>query len=219
MPKAEGVNMKEIWKFILNKLEAGQRGILMVIIENRGSSPGKAGFKMAVAEDGSMKGSIGGGATEYRLAEMAKKELKKDNPEIILKREIHDPEAEEDSSGMICAGENLIALYPLSTEGIHNVQEIYDAVVIRKEGWIVYDQNGFRYVTDNQDGDDIKPEITFDKWHFAEPCDQAEHLYIFGAGHVGLALSELAAKLGFVVHLFDNRKNINTLIENTFATS
>ncbi|NOX85680.1 MAG: XdhC family protein, partial [Chlorobi bacterium] len=179
--------MKEIWKFILNKLEVGKRVILMVIIENRGSSPGKAGFKMAVAEDGAMKGSIGGGAMEYRLAEMAKKELESGNPKIFLKREIHDPEAEENSSGMICAGENLVASYPLSTEDIPNIQEIVEAVEKMKEGMVAYNQTGIKY--EPADNNTFKIENSPEKWHFAEHADQANHLYIFGAGHVGLALS------------------------------
>ncbi len=209
--------MQSLWKFILEKLQAGNRVILMVIIENRGSSPGKAGFKMAVAGDGTMKGSIGGGTMEYRLAEMTKKELKKDNPEIFLKREIHDPEAGADSSGMICSGENLIASYPLSSEDIPDIREISDAVGNRKKGLIIYDQTGFRYKANLKDTAKSNPENTAERWHFTEPSGRANHLYIFGGGHVGLALSELATKLDFIMHLFDNRKDINTLTQNTFA--
>ena len=44
---------------------------------------------MAVASDGTMTGSIGGGQTEYRLVEKAKAVLSSENPEIKLKREVH----------------------------------------------------------------------------------------------------------------------------------
>jgi xanthine dehydrogenase accessory factor len=43
-------------------------------------------------------------------------------------------------------------------------------------------------------------------------------LYIFGAGHVGAAVSDLAVRHGFYVELFDNRKNIlDALPENSYS--
>ena len=43
-------------------------------------------------------------------------------------------------------------------------------------------------------------------------------LYIFGAGHVGAAVSGLAVKHGFYVELFDNRKDIlDALPENSYS--
>jgi xanthine dehydrogenase accessory factor len=43
-------------------------------------------------------------------------------------------------------------------------------------------------------------------------------LYIFGAGHVGAAVSDLAVRHGFYVELFDNRKEIlDALPENSYS--
>lgn len=43
-------------------------------------------------------------------------------------------------------------------------------------------------------------------------------LYIFGAGHVGAAVSDLAMRQGFYVELFDNRKDIlDALPENSYS--
>lgn len=43
-------------------------------------------------------------------------------------------------------------------------------------------------------------------------------LYIFGAGHVGAAVSDLALRHGFYVELFDNRKDIlDALPENSYS--
>ena len=43
-------------------------------------------------------------------------------------------------------------------------------------------------------------------------------LYIFGAGHVGAAVSDLAVRHGFYVELFDNRKDIlDALPENSYS--
>src|ERR1035437_7344250 len=43
-------------------------------------------------------------------------------------------------------------------------------------------------------------------------------LYIFGAGHVGAAVSDLAVRHGFYVELFDNRKDIlDALPDNSYS--
>ena len=51
----------KFWKHLLSKLRDTQNVYLLTVIENIGSSPGRKGFKMLVAEDGFIFGSIGGG--------------------------------------------------------------------------------------------------------------------------------------------------------------
>ena len=50
--------------------------MLLVVAESSGSSPGRQGFKMIVAED-ELAGSIGGGVMEVALVELAKGKSKK----------------------------------------------------------------------------------------------------------------------------------------------
>jgi len=53
---------------------------------------------------------------------------------------------------------------------------------------------------------------------FYEIFNRKNILYIFGAGHVGAALAELAVKQGFYVEFFDNRKDIlDALPENIYS--
>jgi xanthine dehydrogenase accessory factor len=53
---------------------------------------------------------------------------------------------------------------------------------------------------------------------FYEIYKKQNVLYIFGAGHVGAAVSDLAVRHGFYVELFDNRKDIlDALPENTYS--
>ncbi|RYD87327.1 MAG: XdhC family protein, partial [Sphingobacteriales bacterium] len=49
------------WFFVRDKLEASIPVLLLWVLESEGSSPGRRGFKMAVAADGSFSGTIGGG--------------------------------------------------------------------------------------------------------------------------------------------------------------
>lgn len=53
---------------------------------------------------------------------------------------------------------------------------------------------------------------------FYEIYKKQNVLYIFGAGHIGAAVSELALRHGFYVELFDNRKDIlEALPENVYS--
>ena len=78
--------MPNIFKQILTKLKENQRVYLLTVIQNSGSSPGRKGFKMMVAEDGFISGSIGGGVMEYKLVEATKKLFRKEKLPILFKK-------------------------------------------------------------------------------------------------------------------------------------
>ena len=61
--------MKEILDAMLAALARGERVVLCSIFASSGSSPRGAGAKMAVLEDGSTLGTVGGGAVELLCAE------------------------------------------------------------------------------------------------------------------------------------------------------
>jgi len=210
--------MNKTWNFIQDKLTTKTKVMLLVVIDSHGSSPGRPGFKMAVAGDGTMTGSIGGGMTEYRLVEKAKKELKKPRTPIMIKHEIHQPDAEEDSSGMICSGEQWVAFYPVLQKDHATISQIISALNSGERGLIRFTQNGFDYSSSKNLSGELKRQVNSDKdWFLREETGNKNHLYIFGAGHVGSALSQVMHQLDFVIHLFDNRKNLNTFHENEHA--
>jgi xanthine dehydrogenase accessory factor len=43
-----------VWNFILQKMEASVEVMLLYVLHSEGSSPGRQGFKMAVAADNSL---------------------------------------------------------------------------------------------------------------------------------------------------------------------
>lgn len=210
--------MKETWPFIREKLVQNQKVYLLVVIDKQGSSPGKPGFKMAVGEDGELKGSVGGGETEYRLSEMAKKLLKTTETKIFLKHEIHKSDADEDRSGMICSGEQWVAFYPLNKNDLLLINTIEHAIETGQKGMLHFNQNGILFNKDQQRHHQHKNPVTsLLEWEFSEETGNQDNLYIFGAGHVGLALSNIMRHLDFAVHIFDDRKGLPTLAENTFV--
>jgi xanthine dehydrogenase accessory factor len=62
----------KLWNFIKTKLSESKRIMLLVVIDSQGSSPGRQGFKMAVCEDSTLEGSVGGGVMEYNIVELGK---------------------------------------------------------------------------------------------------------------------------------------------------
>src|SRR4051794_9919688 len=95
----------ELWQFIAKRLRAGERVALLVVAQSHGSSPGRAGYKMAITENGGLMGSIGGGVMEVNLVEQARALLAgaaRDLAPILIEQE-HRKNSDH-PSGMICSG-------------------------------------------------------------------------------------------------------------------
>jgi xanthine dehydrogenase accessory factor len=204
----------KVWQFLLSKLKQQQPCILLYVLDNKGSSPGRKGFKMALAADGAFSGTIGGGIMEVKLLELAKDLLAKKQEQIIIKKQFHDKKHARNQSGLICSGEQTLALIPLHTTAIPLIKEIVNhtanqwKLCIQKEGIHI-----------------IKEAITeeFDYQNENAPfkiiiaLNHKKKVHIFGAGHVGLALSQVLSLLDFQIFIYDDRPKLNTLVANQYA--
>jgi xanthine dehydrogenase accessory factor len=200
-----------IWKFILAKLSANENAILLCVLESEGSSPGRAGFKMAVATDGSFSGTIGGGIMEHKLVERAKSLLQKSETKVLLQKQFHDKQAATDQSGMICSGSQLNAFVPVTAEHKKIVEDILSEN-IRK---IRISAGGFEAAAkDTEEGLRFNTDAD---WDYTEKTDNRPVLHIVGGGHVSLAVSELMSFVGFCVKVYDDRPALNTIEENIYA--
>lgn len=200
-----------VWKFILTKLSANENVILLCVLESEGSSPGRAGFKMAVATDGSFSGTIGGGIMEHKLTEKAKSLLQKNETEVSLQRQFHDKQATTDQSGMICSGSQLNVFIPLNADHKKTMEDILSGnarkIRISPGGFQVVPtgaEEGLRFNTDKD-------------WDYTEKTDNRPVLHIIGGGHVSLAVSELMSFVGFYIKVYDDRPALNTMEENIYA--
>ncbi len=209
--------MMTFWNRTINKLESGRKLYIMVVVRSESSSPGKAGFKMAVAEDGDIWGSIGGGAMEYRLTEQCRRLIKQNETFPFIQKQDHHPNSQNEGSGMICSGVQWVAFYPLDKKNLELAKQI-NAVEAKNYTKVVnYTETGI-VVSEPEAGENYPVSITKEiSWRYAEQPGVKNQLFIFGAGHVSLALSRLVKEIGFEITLFDNRKRINTFEENTFA--
>ena len=200
----------DLWRFILSKLNNAINIQLLYVLESEGSSPGRKGFKMAVAADGDFFGTIGGGIMEHKLVEKAKVMLQQNESSVLLMRQHHDKEHANNQSGMICSGSQLNAFIPLSSADEQTIEKIIaserNTIQLSPKGLQLVDgpASGLRYKT-NAD------------WLYSEAINQQPIIHIIGGGHVGLALSELMNYLGFYIKLYDDRPELNTIAANSFA--
>ena len=208
----------KLWKYIETNLNEDHQVVLMIVTENHGSSPGKKGFKMAVSDDGSIFGSIGGGVMERNLVEKCRQLLQTKKDTAFLFEQDHHAKFGKNASGMICSGKQTIAFFTLGKKQLSSIQEIILSIEQDTAGVLRVSKEQFLFEKEkvlsegNQSG-----EQSGEEWEYTEQLGLPDKLFIFGAGHVGLALSRVFSMLDFQVSVFDNRTGLNTFEENTFA--
>lgn len=212
----------ELWNFAAGKLERGESVMLLVVAESVGSSPGRQGFKMIVAED-DLCGSIGGGVMEVALVRQAqvksKKVKGKNQPEIV--EQVHRKNS-ANSSGMICSGKQTVILFELNSSHLKTVWEIIFALENYQSR--KFEISNFKFQISEKpfengtQNSDFKFERTGEnEFIYEEKIGCKNKLFIIGGGHCALALSELMSKMDFHITLFDDRADLNTLAKNGFV--
>jgi len=134
--------MVNIYREIVDLLNQGKAFALATVVESEGSSPGKAGAKMIVREDGSTIGTVGGGRVEFAVIKKGREVIRRKTPQLLAY-------GLKEANGLLCGGEVRI---------------------------------------------------------FVEPVVSDPALFIFGAGHIGQALSKIAPTAGFEVTVVDDRE-------------
>ena len=217
----------ELWQFVSSRLEKDEAVMLLVVAESSGSSPGRAGYKMAVAAYGDLCGSIGGGVMEVGLVEQARAALSESrsvgiatgvrNGTVI--EQVHQKNS-PNASGMICSGKQTV-IYKLLMPG--NAETITTIVAFltggtRAELTITSE----RLDVGPPEGGTQNDGPTFEKlsdaeFTYTEKLGFKNDLYIVGGGHCALALSELMSKMDFRISIYDDRPDLNTIEKNRFA--
>ncbi len=73
----------KIFEQCIHLLNAGKNLALVTVIRTSQSTPGKPGFKLILADDESLYGTVGGGALEHRAVEEAREVLKDGESRIV----------------------------------------------------------------------------------------------------------------------------------------
>jgi xanthine dehydrogenase accessory factor len=209
----------ELWRFVAEHLPPKQAVTLLVVAESSGSSPGRQGFKMAIAEDGTLFGSIGGGVMEVALVSQAKvksKKLKVKNKSEIIEQ-IHRKNV-PNSSGMICSGKQTVIFKELKKHDLATVGKIIESLKKQTPCRLQISNHKFQIVQNSRNNETYYFSKTGEnEFIYQEKLGFQNKLIIIGGGHCALALSELMSRIDFHITVFDDRPDLNTLQKNEFA--
>ena len=222
--------MKNLMSKVLQWLTNGKNVVLATIIANSGSTPRGAGARMAVISDGSFAGTIGGGALEYKVQQMALDTLKSPAGGKSQTKSFYLSPNEKEDLGMICGGDVTVYLQYISCED-KNARNLFEYAVElfsqNIDSWIVTDitdeaewrmgifAEGSKYqLPDVPDkpaenkkelftNRGVQVEIAGRKY-YSEPLTKAGKAYVFGGGHIAQELVPLLSNLGFGCILFDS---------------
>lgn len=182
---AEGPTMPEqlVWRALRGEVAAGRPCVLAVVVSHEGSSPGHAGWLMAIGPDGWLAGTTGGGLAEVAVVEAALHLLTGSAPSPRLLTQTHRPGAEH-ASGLRCGGEQVVALVPVDASWARRLEAVDAALSV---------------------GETLAWQVTGDGWSFDHVSGPTHRVVLVGAGHVGEALARLLVPLGFRVEVVDER--------------
>lgn len=190
----------------------GERCVLLSVVESVGSSPGRVGFWMFVAADGTMHGSIGGGSMEHKLVELALSLMDQPAAFPFLKRQVHREGEARDRSGMICSGEQTVAFFLIGRDQESLLSAIMAVFESNSAVELEFGSSGIQLLAAGSSSRDPA-----EAWSYRRPLNAQPRIAIIGGGHVGTALSRTMNQLGFHVMQFDHRENLNTMEANAWA--
>jgi xanthine dehydrogenase accessory factor len=220
-----------IWQLINKSLQQQVPVMLLYVLQSEGSSPGRQGFFMAVNAAGEIEGSIGGGIMEHKFIETAKDQLKEAvhltfsdlrntytvEPQITIKKQVHNKSAATNQSGMICSGEQTIVLYRIMDRDEQSIQQIIKSLEQNHNGALQLSPAGLQFIPQAPAEDFYFSMTSETDWVYREKTGFKNHLHVIGAGHCALALCRLMQEMEFFVHLYDDRSDLKTFNENNYV--
>ena len=150
----------ELWKFAYNKLKNNISLILLVVVDSGKSSPGRAGFKMVLADDGEVIGTIGGGIMEHTLLKEAKENLNEQKSFCYVKKLIHNKNVDGNKSGLICGGTQTMIIKSLQTDETKSVAQILENFENLEKGLLVINQSGISFLSSKTNEEQISFSFT-----------------------------------------------------------
>ncbi len=209
----------QVWQLISKSLEQNIAVMLLYVLESDGSSPGRQGFFMAVNANEEMIGSIGGGIMEHKFVKKAKDKLKHNEYENNIYIQIHNKSSLQFQSGMLCSGEQSIFVYRVKASDSYAIKQIINCIENNKSGTLTLSSKGISFDEEIPEDDTrfFRDDERKEDWIYKEQIGYKNHMYIIGAGHCALALSKILSMIGFYIHLYDDRENLNTFLENEYV--
>ena len=197
-----------VWTLIQHCLQACIPVALITVVYTEGSTPRKAGAKLAVALDGRSAGTVGGGAAEHVAVMTALQRLRDNAGPLLL---ANPPE----SDAPLCGGCQTLALYPCQAGDLAAVASLIATLQHQASGRLRLSPAGLRF-TAGQGGATEFQQSGAD-WRYQETLGLYPTAYLIGGGHVSLALSRILTTLDFYLIVLDEQAERPTLQDNHYV--
>lgn len=208
----------KLWTFILDSLKNNMRVLLTTVLESKGSSPGKGGFKIAVSEDDKQTGTIGGGEMEFNLIKECRSLLTSKKRVNLHRKLYHSKKVKKLQSGLVCQGIQTNFTLSLDKKDLKNIAFIIMSFERKEPATLILSPKGLTLKKNTMNEEHIRYNYKSENdWQYEENIGVRDTIYIVGGGHVGLALSNQMELLGFHVVVFDDRSDVQTIKENKSA--
>ena len=207
----------EIWKYIDEKLKKNRKIYLLTIADSSNASPGRTGFKMAIADDKSTIGTIGGGIMEFDILKNVERLLNSENSESFFRKYRHGNSGDGENSGLICGGFQTIVYKFIDSSYLGTVGKIISSMENGENGLLKISAETLEFSKNKKAEKKLDFQISSEEWTLNENIGIPNRVYIVGGGHVGLAVSRIMSTLDFFITVFDHRKEVDTLSRNNFA--
>ncbi len=209
--------------------------VLCQVVETRGSTPQKAGALMVVDPSGGQLGTLGGGCVENEVKQKSLRHLDSDGSAPALHSYVLDHDYAW-ADGLICGGKMVIVSQPFAgsapiayframERAIGQGDGFTEAVVVHPEQ-VAGSAVGDRFLFDGEgrlvarwtssETPDVeisgirplhdRPRPRVERGIAYLPSLPRVRLVIVGAGHVGQAVADLAARVDFDVCVVDDRR-------------
>ncbi|HJS19056.1 MAG TPA: XdhC family protein [Anaerolineales bacterium] len=222
--------MRDILSDLDHWLASGNKSIaLATVIQTWGSSPRRAGAKMAITPDGKITGSVSGGCVEGAVFDTGVEVLKSDRPQML-----HFGVADETAweVGLACGGSIDIFVQPLNLNYFNSLQSVLEQeqsavnvtvvrgpaawmgreILVRDDGSVTggindqLDAPAIRIAKETlTQGESRRAMLNDDVEVFIEVILPPPTLVAVGGVHITIALMALAKTLGYRTVVIDPR--------------
>lgn len=191
-----------IWAAVADGLARRGAAVVVTIVASAGSTPREAGTRMVVFADGTFTGTIGGGTLEWRAIAEAQRvmgaRVAPAAEPILLRTPFHDRTyALGPELGQCCGGRVTLRFETIARDNLKAVEQLARLEAKGEAAIALREDNGI-----------LIRSIASDPADEYEPIgDYHRPLYLFGAGHVGRALTLALAPFAFDVTWIDPRRD------------
>ncbi|OEH84303.1 hypothetical protein BHU72_10845 [Desulfuribacillus stibiiarsenatis] len=202
--------MITFYEELYSMLKRGDSFVLTSIVRRRGSAPRNTGAKMAVKQDGSIIGTIGGGSLEGQVQGLAPTLWDTSFP-MLKHFDLTSPNAKE--RRMICGGSVDVLLQFINAKNPAHLT-VFEKIVTSLKGkktvslYHLLPITGTEISQDSlvlQVGNPAEMPVLKADAYWVDSIVPNPTVYIFGAGHVSQKLAPVLKTIGFDVVVVDDR--------------